>query len=165
MLLDTYIHSHAFIHTLYSVKLLRLKPRRGRERESGPEHPLEESWASFRLTLNKKCERLRLWGRVNIKMWVVTSARDYSARPLERVCGVRVVCKLAIPATSFILYRYLLCVCLSSCVLCFPLSLSTVLNVHSSIVGSKYDVGPHTDWSWGFSSGPIRTLVSSVHSK
>lgn len=34
MLLVTCIHSHASIHTLYSVKLLRLKPRRGeRERE------------------------------------------------------------------------------------------------------------------------------------
>lgn len=38
---------HTSTHTLHSVKLLRLKPGRGRERESSPEGLLEESWASF----------------------------------------------------------------------------------------------------------------------
>lgn len=106
-----YSLTHAFIHTLYSVKLLRLKPRRGRERERVWSRASSGGVLSLiSLTLNKKlcrCERLRVWGRVNIKMWVVTSARDYSARPLEQVCGVRVVCKLTMPATSFILYGYL----------------------------------------------------------
>ena len=32
---------------------------------------------------------------------------DHSARPLERVCGVRVVCKLTMPVTSFVLNGYL----------------------------------------------------------
>ena len=65
-----------------------------------------------------------------------------------------------------------LCVCVSVCVCvctsyayCFLVSRSAVANVHSSIVGGERDAGPHTERSWGFSSGPIKTLSSSAHSK
>ena len=51
-------------------------------------------------------------------MWVVTSARDYSARPLERVCGFRFVCKLTMPVTSSLLYLFSVC---SSCFFCFAI--------------------------------------------
>lgn len=86
--------------------------------------------------LNKnvcRWKRLGGGGHVNIKVWAVKSARDYSARP---VCGVDYSCDRFHVVWMVVIWVFCRPTC---CVISAKVAL--LLNVHSSIVGSKSSSG------------------------
>lgn len=145
MLLVTHIPAHAFA----SSHTLLCKTTAAKAWEGGEGGRVQSRASSggvlslISLPLKQKsctCECLHVWGRVNIKMWVVTSEIILLGR-LSRVCvwGVRVVLKLVNYACNqfhIVWGLCVICVFLYFVFICFPVkSRLWKLYIHPSYGG------------------------------